>query len=205
MRATVVGLALAVACASHCFSQQTAEPLTASHDGQPVLLRIGATPKATMVRVGPWRLGTRLKQTKRGKPDKISDKRINLYFIVPGTQFQSRQQPEFDHNLLVNIAPPEEGESPIETEADLFWVTVIDPKLTTEIRTESDLILLAQERFMPNDLYAFEDSPGAAILRENAKVESILDLARFRDRSGTLPRILILPANAILSVTIERP
>jgi len=204
MRAPVAWALLAVASVVPCSSQQHQdESLTAFHDGQPLTLRIQHSPKAAQVKAGPWRLGTKLKKAKHGRADKISDRRINVYFVIPGTQHQSKQQPEFDHNLLVNIAPPAEGEQPIDTEADLFWVAVLDPKLNEEIRTESDLILLAQERFTPNDLYSLDDSPSAALLRENAKIDSIFDLARFRDQSGTLPRILILPANAILSLTID--
>jgi hypothetical protein len=205
MRATVAWALLAFASAIPCSSQQHQDdPVTAFHDAQPLTLRIRNAPKGTQVKAGPWHLGTELRRTKTGRADKISDKRINLYFVVPGMQYQSKLQPEFDHNLLVNIAPPEEGEPPIETEADLFWVAVLDPKLMAEIRSESDLILLAQERFTPNDLYAIEDSPSAPLLRDNAKINSIFDLARFRDQKGTLPRLLILSAKAILSVTIDR-
>lgn len=204
MRATVAWALLAVASAVPCSSQQQKDDiLMAFHEGQPLSLRIHRTAKGIPLKAGPWRLGTKLRNTKHGRADKISDKRINLYFVVPGTQHQSKQQPEFDHNLLVNIAPPEERQQPIDTEADLFWVAVLDPKLTAEIRTESDLILLAQERFTPNDLYSFDDAPAAALLRGNIRIGSIFDLARFRDSDGTLPRILILPANAILSVTID--
>jgi hypothetical protein len=205
MRATVAWALLAVAGAVPCSSQQQQQedPLTAFHDAQPLTLRIHSTAKGTPVKAGPWHLGTKVRQTKHGRADKISDKRLNLYFIVPGTQHQSKLQPEFDHNLMVNIPPPAEGEKPIDTEADLFWVAVLDPRLSTEIRTESDLILLAQERFTPNDLYSLDDSPSATLLRENAKIDSIFALARFRDENGNLPRILILPANAILAVTID--
>jgi hypothetical protein len=206
MRATVAWALLAFASAVPCSSQQQKDdPITAFHDAQPLSLRIHNAPKAAQVKAGPWRLGTKVRHTKQGRADKISDKRINLYFVVPGTQYQAKQQPEFDHNLLVNVAPPDEGGQAIDTEADLFWVAVLDPKLTTEIRSESDIILLAQERFMPNDLYSLDDSPSSALLRESTKIESIFDIARFRDQNGTLPRILILPANAILGVTIDRP
>lgn len=199
-RTVTVGLALAIAGVA----QQPADeaPLQAFHDGETVNIRLASAPKGSVVKAGPWRLGTRVKQTKHGKPDKISDRRINLYFVVPGTQYQSRAA-EFDHNLIVNLAPPE-GQ-PVEVEADLFWVAVIDPTVSLDAKSETDLITLAQQEFVPGDLFAVDDIPADAFLREVARIETMADLNRYRKQDGALPRILILPAQAILSVTIAKP
>jgi hypothetical protein len=139
---------------------------------------------------------------KNGKPERPSDKRYTLYFIAPGTEYQSTATPALDHNLLVNVMPP--NDDPIDAEFDLFWVIVLDPDVKKDLRTEADLIMLAQERFVPGDLYALDDAPGAGLLREAFRADSLLDLQRYRRKDGTLPRILILPANSIQHATIER-
>jgi hypothetical protein len=198
MRTTVAALALCMSVVANA-QQPEPEKLAAYHEGDLLLVQFHGAPKSA-VRVGPWMLGTRLRNTKQGKPDKISDKRINLYFIVPGEQHKSRVE-EYDHNLLVNTAP--QSEDPIETEADLFWVMVLDPNFDSDIRHETDLILFSHQRFTPNDLYAIEDAPGYALLRDQLKYDSLLDLARYRDSDGTLPRLIIVPSKLIFSVTLS--
>jgi hypothetical protein len=182
---------------------ETPQPLEVLHDGEPLKLSFAApVGREKPLAVGPWKLGPSLKRVKNGKPERPSDKRFTLYFIVPGTQYQNAAAPALDHNLLVNVVP--ENDDPINAEFDLFWVIVLDPDVTKDLRSESDLIMLAQERFTPGDLYALDDAPGAGLLREALRADSLLDLQRYRTKDGRLPRILILPANSIQSATIER-
>lgn len=182
---------------------QTPQPLEVLHDGEPLKLAFAApTGREKPLTVGPWRLGPSLKRVKNGKPERPSDKRYTLYFVAPGTQYQSGVAPAVDHNLLVNVAPA--NDDPIDAEFDLFWVIVLDPDVKKDLRSEADLIMLAQEHFVPGDLYSLDDAPGAGLLREAVRADSLLDLQRYRQKDGTLPRILILPANSIQHATIER-
>jgi hypothetical protein len=182
---------------------ETPQPLEVLHDGEALKLVFAApVGREKPLTVGPWKLGPSLKRVKNGKPERPSDKRLTLYFIAPGTQYQNPVAPALDHNLLVNTAPA--NDDPITAEFDLFWVIVLDPDLTKDLRTEQDLIMRAQEEFTPGDLYTLDDAPGAGLLRDALRADSLLDLQRYRHKDGTLPRILILPANSIQSATIER-
>jgi hypothetical protein len=182
---------------------ETPQPLEALHDGEPLKLRFAAPiGREKPLTIGPWKLGPSLKRVKNGKPERPSDRRFTIYFVAPGTQYQSAATPALDHNLIVNVVPP--NDDPIDAEFDLFWVIVLDPDVTKDLRSESDMIMLAQDRFTPGDLYALDDAPGAGLLREAVRADSLLDLQRYRRKDGTLPRILILPANSIQSATIER-
>jgi hypothetical protein len=181
--------------------QQTDEVVTALHAGEKVTLHLHRAKGGTLVKVGPWRLGTKVKKPEVGRSDRISDRRINLYFVVPGSEYRQASAPEFDHNLIENKTPDENVA--IDTDADLFWVAVLDPKVSQEIRLENEMIMLAQERFMPNDLFALDDAPSAELLRDQLGFDSLRELAPFRNEDGTLPRVLILPAKVIVRVTIE--
>lgn len=184
-------------------SQPQAESLPALHEGESLKIRFAAPQaKARPLTVGPWRLGSPLRVPKVGKADKPSDKRLTLYFVVPGTQYQSAASPSLDHNLIVNTAPA--ADDPVDAEFDLFWVMVLDPRLKADPKGESEIIGLAQEWFIPGDLYSLDDAPGAALVREALKADSLLDLRQYRQKDGGLPRILIVPADRILSATIER-
>jgi hypothetical protein len=183
--------------------QPQAESLPIFHEGELLKIQFGAPQaKAKALTVGPWRLGAPLRIPKVGKADKPSDNRLTLYFVVPGTQFQSAASPSLDHNLIVNTSPA--ADDPVDAEFDLFWVMVLDPRLKADAKGESEIISLAQERFVPGDLFSLDDAPGAALLREMLKADSLLDLRKYREKDGSLPRILIVPAERILSATIER-
>src|SRR5689334_17880263 len=116
---------------------ETPQPLEVLHDGEPLKLVFAApVGREKPLTVGPWKLGPSLKRVKNGKPERPSDKRLTLYFIAPGTQYQNPAVPALDHNLLVNTAPA--NDDPITAEFDLFWVIVLDPDLTKDLRTEQD-------------------------------------------------------------------
>src|ERR1041385_6776413 len=82
------------------------------------------------VTVGPWRVGPRVPDTKP------RDKRLNLYFVAPGTQYHLDGSEDYDHNAIIN-ALPEAGRS---REYDVYWALALDPKLKTDFRNERQLI-----------------------------------------------------------------
>lgn len=143
--------------------------------------------------LGPWTFGKLLPQTKP------LDKRLNLYVIIPGRQYHSSNNPEYDHNLVVNSLTHEKAR-----EWDIFWCFVLDSRLDDDLRSEHDLLNAAQQSFDPADLFDVEDIPGHEALREKVGVQTMMDLRRFRHRNGSLPRVLILPARLAVSGTAER-
>lgn len=144
--------------------------------------------------LGPWTFGKLLPQSKP------LDKRLNVYVIIPGRQYHSSNNPEYDHNLVVNSLTHEKAR-----EWDIFWCFVLDSRLDDDLRSEHDLLNAAQQSFEPADLFDVEDIPGHEVLREKVGVQTMTDLRRFRHRNGSLPRVLILPAHLAVSGTAERP
>lgn len=147
-----------------------------------------------MASFGPWNLGERLVQ---GKP---KDTRLNLYLVVPGNQYRSANHPEYDHNRVVNKYTVE-GKM---REWDIFWCFVLDPALTSELRSEGDLLMAAHQTFRPADLYDLSDIPGNALMSEKLGIRSMADLRRFRRKDSSLPRVLILPAGLAVRATAEQ-
>jgi hypothetical protein len=144
--------------------------------------------------LGPWKLGPKLRKPRAGNPDKPHDKRLNMYIVVPGMQHQSKDEPAYDHNFLVNAVSRKRREA----EYDVFWAITLDPHLTADLRTENELLLAAQERFVPNDLFEFDDLPGAAFLESVLKIHSLTGLRKHRDKKGSFPRVLIVQAGFAL-------
>ena len=142
--------------------------------------------------LGPWTFGKRLLQ---GKP---LDKRLNLYVVMPGKQYHSAGNPEYDHNLVVNSLTHDKAR-----EWDIFWCIVIDPTLGDDFRSEHDLLVAAQQSFRPPDLFDVEDIPAHEVLREKVGIQSFVDLGRYRRKDGSLPRLIILPAKLAVSATAE--
>lgn len=164
-------------------------------DGEAAGLRFSAAQaKERAFTVGPWRFGPQLRFPKHGRADRIDDKRLNLYIVAPGSQHHSDAELAFDHNLLVNARADDD----VPLDFDLFWAITLDPSLRTEFRKEGDLLLAAQQRFIPGDLYDFDDAPGAAMLRSALRVDSLRGLARYRNKDGSLPRVLIIQAGFAL-------
>ncbi|MFL6301241.1 MAG: hypothetical protein ACJ71N_11615 [Terriglobales bacterium] len=154
-------------------------------------------PGARNFNYGPWTLGSLVHD------DKASDRRFNLYIIVPGAQHQSPPPgDEFNHSVLINSNDPPQGNRP--TEWDVFWVVVLDPSLNREIKDERELLLLGQSYFLPNDLYEVEDAPGHDLLRQ-LSMTSLDDLARFRRSDGALPRVALLSAGAAVRMNVAPP
>ncbi len=144
--------------------------------------------------LGPWAFGKRLPQ------DKPLDKRLNLYVVMPGKQYQSITNPEYDHNLVVNTLTHDKVR-----EWDIFWCIVLDPALGDDLRSEHELLMAAQASFHPADLFDLEDIPAREVLKEKAGIQTLEQLSRYRRKDGSLPRMLILPAKLAVSATAELP
>lgn len=178
------------ACAAQ--SEQPSE--TAFLEGQAVLISFPNSAGGKPFRLGPWRYGAKLAE------DKPRDGRLNMYVVIPGDENRNDDQPEFDHTLIINAA----AEADKARDYDAYWVVVLDPKLKLPLRTERDLLLSGQARFIPHDLFDFEDLPSAQFLRGALKMETMQDLARFRNKDGSLPRSLTLPAGFALQASVTR-
>ena len=140
--------------------------------------------RSAQLRVGPWLLGV------RAADSKPRDRRLNLYVVFPGTQHRAPGWPEYDHNCVLSDLPSTAD----AVEWDVYWAVVLDPTLQEDFRSEQELVLAAQSSFIPPDLLEFNDLPAEGFLRAQMKVRSLADLARFRRKDGTLPRLLITPA-----------
>jgi len=138
----------------------------------------------SQLRVGPWLLGV------RAEDSKPRDRRRNLYVVFPGSQHRAPGWPDYDHNCVLSDLPA--TEEPVEW--DVYWAVVLDPNLHDDFRSEQELVMAAQSGFFPPDLLEFTDLPAEGFLRAQMQVRSLGDLARFRRKDGTLPRLLITPA-----------
>lgn len=168
---------------------------TAYFNGQGVNVTFERPARGRTLNFGPWQLGA---STRNERP---RDRRLNLYVVVPGTQYHADGWEGYDQNLIVNSVP-ESGE-PVEW--DVYWVLVIDPHLHQDLRSERELLLDAQDRFLPGDLFEFSDIPARAVLRDSLHIDSLSGLERFRQKDGSLPRILVLPAGGVARMKVEPP
>ena len=174
--------------------QDGPKPISVYYEGATVQFAPETAAGRRSANLGPWIFGARLRE------DKPLDKRLNLYVVIPGKQYHSTVNPEYDHNLIVNAVTHEK-----EREWDIFWCFVVDPALTDDFRSEHDLLLAAQQTFTPADLFDAEDIPGHEVLREKSDIESLADLVHYRRKDGSLPRLLILPAHLAVSATADNP
>jgi hypothetical protein len=174
--------------------QNTTKPLTAYYESA----IIGFSPEAPDGRhqaaLGPWNFGELLRQ------EKPLDKRLNLYVVAPGAQYRSATHPEYDHSLVVNTLTHDKSR-----EWDLYWCFILDWRLTSDLRSEKELLGAAQQSFRLPDLFDVEDIPAHELFIEKTGVRTLEDLRRYRRKDGTLPRVLILPAHQAVSATAERP
>lgn len=149
---------------------------------------VSGGPRQKLLHAGPWLIGAR-------NNDKPRDGRLNVYLVAPGTQWHSDKAPQFDHNLVIN-ALPKDPESAAEW--DVYLAVILDPTLDIDVRSERDLILNRQQSFTPPEDYTFSSIPGVAFLREFLKFQSLSDLEGFRRSDGTLPRLVLVPAKAMV-------
>lgn len=198
-QAAIATLAIATLSAS---VQQTVN--SAFLNGEEVAIHFelaDSTRKSANYTLGPWRFGAKIKDVRKGTPEKPQDLRLNAYIVVPGTAHANPDDTGFNHNLVINALPPE-GKS---SEYDVYFVLVLDPSLQADIRSEREILRATQARFTPNDLFELEDAPSVAVLKNILKIESTPDLQRFRKKGrkktiddGTLPRMVIVPAGFAL-------
>ena len=172
-------------------------PLSAAYLGnQLVSFRLAPAEKGQQpFSIGPWQFGARVSDRRP------RDKRLNLYLIAPGTQHHAEGNEEFDHNDVINALPPTEA----VVEWDVYWAIVLDPALRQDLRSEQELIVKAQEGFVPGDLFEFQDVPGQAFLRAFLNVDSLAGLAPYRLKDGQLPRVIIVPAGFAIRASAAQP
>lgn len=187
----LIGAGLAVASPSPA----PVKPFTAYHDGDAIVFTPEVTGTQRLATFGPWNFGERLSE---GKP---SDTRLNLYVVVPGRQYRSQAQPEYDHNRIVNKYTVD-GKV---RDWDIFYCFVIDPTLSADFRSESDLLVAAHQTFKPADLFDLSDIPSSEMMAEKLDVHSMADLNKYRRKKRTLPRLLIVPARLAVRGTAELP
>ena len=169
---------------------------TAFFEGQVVSMTFEPAAKGQRtLDFGPWQLGM---STRNERP---RDRRLNLYVVVPGTQHHTEGWDEYDHNMIVNAVP--QGDEAVEW--DVYWVLVLDPHLRADFRSERDLLLVAQDRFVPGDLFEFDDIPAHAVLHDYLHLSTLPELATYRQKDGSLPRILLLPAGGVARIRVEEP
>jgi len=193
-------IACALVCAAAALSAAPAAPRqpvpTAYHDSETVQLSLQPAAKGQRVLdFGPWQLGA------APRDERPRDRRLNLYVVVPGKQHHVEGWDDYDHNLILNAVP--EGDE--ASEWDVYWVLAVDPQMREDLRSERDLLLRAQERFLPGDLFEFDDIPGDTVLRQYLHIDSLDGLKKYRHPDGTLPRLLVLPAGYVVRMTVKEP
>jgi len=161
----------------------TVKPYSVYHNGADILFAPEGAGTRKLASFGPWNLGERLGD------DKPLDGRLNLYVVVPGSQYRSPRT-EYDHTLIVNKYMVDGR----PRDWDIFWCFILDPSLRDDLRSERDLLVSKQETFRPADLFDIKDVPAHTLMAERLGVKSMSDLKRYRRKDGSLPRLLILPA-----------
>ena len=159
------------------------------------LVKLQATPlQATesYVTVGPWSIGPRV-------ATQPSDKRPNLYFVVPGTLHQVAEYPAYSHTLILSSAPDD------PKEFDIYWAVVLDPALKEDFISERQILLATQQTFAPGDDFSFDQIPSAGFLRDFLKVNSLTDLDKYKRPDGGLPRMAIITAHKAVKLSVEKP
>lgn len=194
LRALVTVVLLSAVLASSASAPEPVKPFSVFHDGAEVSFVPESPGSGQPVSLGPWTLGYPLPEAKP------LDKRLNLYVVVPGKQYHSAVHPEYDHTLIINTLTEDKPR-----EWDVYWCFVLDPSFQTDFLNEHDLLVAAQERFHPADLFDVEDMPGRVLMAEKMDVRSLPELRRSRRRDGSLPRILIVPARLALRATAAAP
>lgn len=169
------------------------KPFAVYHDGDDLIFTPEAAGTRKLASVGPWNLGERLGD------DKPADKRLNLYVVVPGTQYRTPGKAEYDHNLVINKYTVD-GKP---RDWDVFWCFILDPRLRADLRSERELLMAKHQTFRPAALFEFKDIPSHALMAERLSMKSMADLKPYRRKDGSLPQMLILPAHLAVRATAE--
>ena len=178
------------------FATQQVKPLVVYHDGARMLLTPKGTGTHRMVKYGRWDLGERLRD------ERLRERRLNLYVVLPGGQYRSMLHRRYNHTLVINKYTMD-GKP---REWDIFWCLVLDPKLKlrSDIRSERDILEAAQQRFRPEKDFKIGRIPSHTAVAEELKVKSVAGLRRYRRRDGSLPRLLIVPAHRAIRATTTK-
>jgi len=171
--------------------REAVKPFSVYHDGDDLIFTPETTGTHKLAGFGPWNLGERVAE------DKPIDKRLNLYVVVPGAQYQAADKPDYDHNLIVNKYTVD-GKP---RDWDVFWCFILDPTLRPDLRSERELLLGKHQTFRPAKAFEFKNIPSHALMAERLSIKSMADLKRFRRADGSLPRLLILPARLAVRAT----
>ncbi len=174
-------------------ARQPVKPFVVYHDGANVLFTPQVTGTHRPASLGPWNLGERLSTSSDDKPQ---DKRLNLYVVVPGSQYHSSAH-QYDHNLVVNKYAVD-GKV---REWDIFWCLKLDRGLPAALRSERELLQAAHQTFRPGASFTLRDIPASAVMAEKLSVTTVEGLKRFRRKGGSLPRLLIVPARLAVRAT----
>lgn len=149
--------------------------------------------------VGSWNLGPKISP-------KPSDKRSNIYFVIPGTKHPIPgthrgigNLTEYDDREILSYAPDE------TREFDVYWAIVLDPDLHEEFTSEPQLLLASQQTFTPGDDFTFDKIPTAGFLESHLKISSLEKLEKYRRPDGNLPRVAIITAGFAVSLSTEKP
>jgi hypothetical protein len=193
LRAISIIAISAAAFAAAPSMREAVKPFSVYHDGDDLIFTPEAAGSRRMASVGPWNLGQRVAE------DKPIDKRLNLYVVVPGTQYRAPGKTDYDHNLVINKYTVD-GKA---RDWDIFWCFILDPTLRPDLRSERELLLAKHQTFRPATLFEFRDIPSHTLLAERLSIKSMGDLHRFRDKDGSLPRLVILPARLVVRATAE--
>lgn len=197
MRSRGARIAAALLCAAVSFGAAPSSELDFAEAQQPRLNKayfdgheIDFKPTHTRIpgrefKFGPWPVGART--SGRSKP---SDHSPNLYLAVPGSQFERTGNEAFNHNRILSSIPKGGG----AWDWDVYWALVLDPTLAIDFHSERELLVAAQEEFMPPADFTIDQIPGHVVLRDHLKIRSLEQLKKYRHPDGTLPGVLIIPA-----------
>ena len=178
------------------FAGSQGKPLVVYHDGSHMLFKPHGTGTLRMAKFGRWDLGERLRD------EKLRERRLNLYVVFPGKQYRSLLHSQYNHNLVINKYTVD-GKP---REWDVFWCLVLDPSLHNDLRSERELLVAAQQRFRAEKDLKFQRIPSHAVLVNKLNISNVRGLRRFRNKDGSLPRLLIVPAHvALRATTIKSP
>jgi hypothetical protein len=191
LRAVSIIAISAAAFAAAASMREAVKPFSVYHDGDDLIFTPEAAGSRRMASVGPWNLGERVAE------DKPVDKRLNLYFVAPGLQYRAPGKTDYDHNLVINKYTVD-GKA---RDWDIFWCFILDPTLRPDLRSERELLLAKHQTFRPATLFEFRDIPSHMLLAERLSIKSMNDLRRFREKDGSLPRLVILPARLVVRAT----
>lgn len=188
-----VAMAAAIVALTALASEKE-KPFVVYHDRSPILFTPQLTDSGREATVGHWDLGENLEDRK------LRDKRLNLYVVFPGGQYRSFLHSRYNHTLVINKYTIDGR----PREWDVFWCLVLDPSLHGDLRSEQELLVAANQKFLPANNFEIHRVPAHAVMAEKLNVNNVDDLRRFRGKDGALPRVLIVPAHMAVRATTAK-